>query len=385
MEKNSSNLIFCRAKIPDGNLGDVFLTKILVNELRSYGKLIVEDQRVPEWYCQELELTSDERASNYEVKFKNLILISSLRALFLLNPNKIYLIHQPGHWAGRSRFLNVVKTMLFLCLLRIIGVRFCVLGISLGFMPTLTQFLWQWKFKMSYFFSVRDSISKDYAHKIGIDKVSIFPDLAWLIEKPHYDSISPLKVDGDYVVFSFRKAPTDWDESTEYSAEYNHNLLVLLDEIVKLLCSNKSKKLVISYQVDKDRKFCQEMYDKYKNIYNVVFIERQIDSKCMWDLYSRASMVFSNRLHVLMFAMACGSLPVAIINEVNQHKIAGIFLDAGLKELILDIGKSSSGIEDLIKIAADAERIKEKISLSYESRQNSGKALLKQIFNEGLN
>jgi hypothetical protein len=35
------NIIFCQARVPHGNQGDLVLTKIIVSELRQYGKLII--------------------------------------------------------------------------------------------------------------------------------------------------------------------------------------------------------------------------------------------------------------------------------------------------------------------------------------------------------
>jgi polysaccharide pyruvyl transferase WcaK-like protein len=226
-----------------------------------------------------------------------------------------------------------------------------------------------------HFYSVRDTLSKDYALKIGIDKVKIFPDLAWLLPKKYVkentqflmqvpnSNEQPIKIAQNYIVFSFRSGFREFD-----SSGYKTNLLIALD------------KLVISYQVDSDYKFSKYLLERYQNEYDVMFIEQYIDSRSMYDLYSGASMVCSNRLHVLMFAMFCGSLPIAIVNRAKERRINGIFSDAGLQEIILDIAQGTHELDRLPELLDRQAIIKEEISLAFQKNGDICRETLKEVF-----
>ncbi|NJM89955.1 MAG: hypothetical protein HC847_25225 [Hydrococcus sp. RU_2_2] len=105
METNSNNIIFCQAEIPYENQGDLVINKILLMQLRKYGRLIVNDRKVPAWYCKQLELTDEEKASTYQRKFPILIVLWGLKTLFNLNKN-VYLMLRPGHFYGEKIVLS---------------------------------------------------------------------------------------------------------------------------------------------------------------------------------------------------------------------------------------------------------------------------------------
>ena len=68
------NVIFYSAKTQYQNLGDMIINREMLLQLRPYGKLIVDDKGVPEWFCKDLEINSDERSSNHGISFENLII-----------------------------------------------------------------------------------------------------------------------------------------------------------------------------------------------------------------------------------------------------------------------------------------------------------------------
>lgn len=387
MKNKSGNLIFCQAQVPYDNLGDLVITKVLLTNLRNYGHVIVNIKGVPDWYCQQLELTEEEKASSYKLPFPILVLLFRLRTLIDSNAN-IYLLMRPGHVFG-SGFSNSIKmfmSAIYCFVMKILGVRICRFGTSIGPFSSLMQIGEKWKSNAMYFYSARDTISANYAKKIGIDKVEIFPDMAWLIKKQNAnDNLAwlmqtpnankqPIHVDGDYVVFSFRDTFREFN-----NPEYKNNLCATLDSIVQLVCVEWGKTLVIAHQVDWDYEFCKWLSDRYQNSCKIVFIERYIDSQYMYDLYSGAFMVFSNRLHVLLLAMLCGALSMAVVERASEHKITGIFSDAGLSRLIVDIDRGSSSVDILPGIAADADRIKAEIALAFERNRNYGESLLKRV------
>lgn len=382
------NIIFCQARVPHGNQGDLVLTKILVSELRQYGKLIINDLQVPEWFCKQLDMKNDEKASSYPIGFSLLIWFYSLKYLFKPRAN-VYLILRPGHFYGRGfkLELKMLLASLYYNILAIFKVKICRFGTSIESLSQPLQVSEKLRSIPMHFYSVRDTLSKDYALKIGIDKVKIFPDLAWLLPKKYVKENSqflmqvpnsneqPIKIDQNYIVLSFRSGFKEFD-----SSGYKTNLLIVLDKLVKMICGDSQNKLVISYQVDSDYKFSKYLFERYQNEYDVMFIERYIDSRSMYDLYSGASMVFSNRLHVLMFAMFCGSLPIAIVNRAKEGKINGIFSDAGLQEIILDIAQGTNELDSLPELLNRQAIIKEKISLAFQKNGDICRETLKEVF-----
>ncbi|MCC5669161.1 polysaccharide pyruvyl transferase family protein [Nostoc sp. CHAB 5784] len=374
-------IFFFTAQTQYENLGDLMIIKILLDNLRKYGTMIINEQGVPEWFCQELDIKDDEKVSKYGTKFNNLMLVFALKALFSSN-NEIYYILTPGHRfsipltnIGYLRYLiETIKQMTTLALFKIIGVRICRFGVSIGPFSKLDQLVERWKSKFMYFYSVRDTKSEDYATKLGINKVEIFPDLAWLMKTP-YASNKLAKLHDEYVIFSFRNSTNPLGDPDIYK----NSLFPVLDKIVSMVGKKWQKKLLISYQVDLDYEFCKDISNRYKDDCNVIFIEEKINTQSMYDLYSRAYMIFSNRLHVLMFAMLCGSIPVAVVDTLKHDKITSIFSDAGLMRIVIDISNEAHISEILNEIDTDINVIRKDIDLCIEHNQNSADAILKQV------
>lgn len=377
MTNQPKNLIFYSLRTQYENLGDLIINKTLLNELRKYGELIVDDQGVPEWFCQELGITAEERAGKRELKFNILVLLSGTKTFF--QPGvKTYLVTPPGHIYNSTAitWTHAVKTVASAFLLSVLGVRACRFGASIGPFLGLAQLVEKMQSQFMHFYSVRDTISETYARSIGVQRVEMFPDLAWLIE-PQLNN-KAVTSSNDYVVFSFRESSHNLDDSDNYK----NCLYKMLDAIVDLACNKWKKNLAISYQVDRDRKVCQDIKSRYQNSCNVTFIEEKVDSLSMRSLYGNASMVFSNRLHVLMFAMASGSCPIAVVDAAKHNKIIGIFADAGLSQLIIDIEKDPVEVEVLNQIIDDSPAVKNKIALAFERNRDLAHTVLRRVMNQ---
>lgn len=384
---NGKNFIFSQALVPYGNLGDLIILKMLLVNLREHGRLIVNDRGVPNWYCQQIGLTEQERATSYSVNYS--ILVFLFRFRYKAN---IYLVARPGQNFGygsfsiNSLFKRIISVSYF-ALLSILGIRTCKLGTSIDSLSTVMKIEEKIKSKLMYFYSVRDSQSKNYVNSVGISKVEMFPDLAWLIrpQKSPKDvaqlMVIPngmnksIKINGNHIIFSFRTSP----HSSISTTEYNNKLFTVLDKIVKLFCEEQSYKLVICYQVDQDYELSKLLKMRYEKLCELIFIERQIDTRLMSSLYSEASMVFSNRLHVLLFSAILGSLPVAVVDVDKHEKIVGIFSDAKIERLLLDINDREQNICRLLDIIKEVNLLKEQINSWHDREQKYAHNVLKQI------
>ncbi|NEZ58350.1 polysaccharide pyruvyl transferase family protein [Leptolyngbyaceae cyanobacterium CCMR0081] len=366
--------IFYEARTQYGNLGDLIINKTLLERLRGYGQVVINDHGVPDWYCQELGVELDERASFYENGFNRLIIKSKLKSLFQLKSSKTYLFLGPGHLSDNSRYLGSRKWILYFLLLRILGVRLCRLGFSIGELSDHNQKIVKWVSRFSYFYGVRDSISESLAHQMKMCQIQHFPDLAWLFRSGFQTAIKP-SMDREYIVFSFRESAHSCDTSNAYQ----ENLIIVLDRVVDLVCRQWSKRLVVAYQVDRDSDFCQRLVQRYVEPYDVEFVDQKLNVQAALELYSNALMVFSNRLHVLLFTIMAGSLPLAVIDSNSQSKVTGIFLDAELASLVLDIHSDSDQVMKLNILVDEMNPIKEKIERYRENRELLGQNLLAKM------
>ena len=366
--------IFYEARTQYGNLGDLIINRTLLERLREYGQIVINDHGVPNWYCKELGIELNERASFYENGFNRLIITSKLKSLFQLKFSKTYLFLGPGHLSDHSRYLGSRKWILYFLLLRILGVRLCRLGFSIGDLSDHNQKIVKWVSRFSYFYGVRDSISESLAHQMEMCQVKYFPDLAWLFRSSFQTAIKP-SADKDYIVFSFRESAHSCDTSNAYQ----ENLVVVLDKIVDLVCRQWSKRLIVAYQVDYDSEFSQRLVQRYVEPYDVEFVDQKLNVQDALELYSNALMVFSNRLHVLLFAIMAGSLPIAVIDSDRQSKVTGIFLDAELSSLVLDIHSDLEQVMKLNMLVNEMNLIKERIKRYRQNRELLGQTLLTQM------
>ncbi|NJM21281.1 MAG: polysaccharide pyruvyl transferase family protein [Richelia sp. SM1_7_0] len=370
-----TSIIFFSAKTQYQNLGDMIINREILLQLRNYGKLIVDDKGVPEWFCNDLEIDFYERSSNYNMTFEILIIWYALKALFK-KECKIYFVLKPGHFYGEFSFIHLLK-LLYFVIIKFFGVRICRFGASIGPFSKSMELIESFKSKLMYFYSVRDGISKDYAHQIGIEKVFIFPDMAWIMKATNESFVKPTKGD-KYVVFSFRKST----HNLGAILEYKNYLFETLDKIIELVCKKWSYKLVLSYQVEDDKNICQELMQKYKDIYNVSFMEKKINLQTAYTLYSGAEMVFSNRLHVLMLAILSGSLPIGVVDIKEHNKITGIFADEELSNLIINIYSKQSIIDSLSDIVNKKYLFRKQLDTCLERQRNKASELFLSVFGD---
>ncbi|MFQ4139767.1 polysaccharide pyruvyl transferase family protein [Nodosilinea sp. PGN35] len=380
--KNHSVQILYDARTQFENLGDLVINKILLDELRLYAKLVINIQGVPTWYQEALSVLPEERVDEKNIKFRHRVLLNGLRACFAGDKN-VFLVTNPGHHYGSMKAVGgqPLKLLFYLILLRLSGIKVCRFGVSIGPFTGLRVLIEKVRSKFTYFDSVRDSLSINYAKSIGLKEPLFFPDLAWLIKTDFLDNTIQ-EEDRDFVVFSFR----DLSSSAVKPLTSQTNLFDKLDIIAEFCVEKLSKKILITYQVEHDYEFSKEIFDrysaKYGNVSKVEFIESRLDTVSMQMIYSQSYITFSNRLHVLMFSMAHGSLPIGIVDSNKNAKIVGIFLDSGMADLLLDISSCDRAFieEKLKKIADELCSMRGEIKKKFESNRTLGKTMMKDMF-----
>ena len=368
-KSKSKPIIFCSAKTQYENLGDLIINKTLIDNLRAFGDVIANDQGVPQEFLDDLSLEESERSSYYNLNFRLLMLFLCFKARFFEKRTAHYVM-QPGHVYGTSsRFVRLqLFELIYLFVLKIMDVQISRFGSSIGPFSHAGNILERWKSKVTSFYSVRDSLSKEYGAKIKIENIHSFPDLAWLMDPyPVNGSVESGLRDG-YVVISFR----DSTHSSASDTNYVSRLFKVLDTVTQIVCQAHSKQLVVSYQVERDGDLCKLIRDRYASRYELVFIEERIQLQNVGTFYSKASMVFSNRLHVLLLGMLHNALPFAITDK-NHTKVLGILSDADLLDSIIDLdacpGTVTAALE---RVLSRSEYFKSKISQTFQKNRALG-------------
>lgn len=303
-------LFFLDNKIQFENLGDLAINKMLIHALRPHGRVIFNDREVPALFLEELELREEEHLSRSGRTFK-----TTLRKSLMDRKAAVHLVRTPGH--RNNGFGLLTPAPLLLNCLRFflysrLGCRIILLGASVGpFHPRARIFERFMRSCMSAY-TLRDSLSLVHAREAGIKPVRCCPDLAFLLEPP----LRGQEPRG--IVFSFRE--TD-DE-----------------KLLRQTCLNLAATLApagpVTFAVQVDRDL--PLNTRLARALTEQGLSAQV-ADCggrlqhSLTLYARNRLVFSNRLHVLLFALMAGSLPL-IMN--GGAKITGLFKDLSLDELI---------------------------------------------------
>lgn len=340
--------IFYQAVTQFENTGDLIINKSLIDLIRPHGDLIINDKGVPKAYLDQLGVGRNELLSTKTRNTFVLYLVkNSILSMFQKN-KRIYLFSGPGHFYGTSkrRVLYTIVAGFIFMMLNLFGCKIVKVGSSMGPLSRLLLRAESFRAKFIDCYFLRDSKSIELAKSGGIQHANFFPDLAWAL-KPTIRSTSDISK--DTILFSFRSSTHSMSSNNQ---AYQEKLFQLVDRISNTLVNeNSNYKILVSYQVEHDYSFCKEVFSLLKGRYNVSFIEEMITTSNAESIYRGVKYIFSNRLHVLLYGYKFGALPIPMIDSKEHLKITGIFEDAKLGKLILDINNLNMDLflDDLIK------------------------------------
>lgn len=322
---NHKALTFFQGNTQYENTGDVLINKSLIQLLRKQGDVVVNDAQMPEWYVTSLNLMDKERITRKNITFTKCL----LKSLFDSNV-KVYIIAgPPGHLFGNSAkksFRNIISGCFFL-ILQAFGAKIIKIGFSMGPIGKSLSYTEWFRALFTNYYLVRDSISLKLAKTIGIHKASFFPDLAWAYEVQPFITVG----EKETIVLSFRNSIVEGQSSDQYLERLRDTLFSMLKS------ANKNYHVVVSYQVERDFEFCKKLYVELSEEIKVSFNETQVTLENASNTYKSAVCIITNRLHGALLAYKYGALPL-VLTDANDHlKIKGIYLDAGISNLILDV------------------------------------------------
>ncbi len=356
------------------NMGDLLINKSLLDLLRPYGTVIIDDLNKPKWFIDELRQQPDmvvsETWSNRIDNYFEGCLLKNRR-----QDDVFYQVFVPGDKSrkGFKKALSSLKHFYKLVKQKQMGCKSIRLGFSIGDFDAanlVTESLYSTAF---HAYGIRDSLSMDKARKFRFSNTVFFPDLAWAYKERNRSVPNPFKETGKYIVLSFRANKV----STIHQSSY---LVTIMDKLKKLLSASlfEGIKIVISYQVKFDRDACIELRDALQDNLDVYFLDRLLAIEEAISLYRGAESVISNRLHVLLLASISEGLAIPFVNAGDNKKIIGTYRDNDLSDIVIDYTESDVG--NLRKMQ-DAVAAKELILKRLAMKKSDNTSLIKSTLN----
>lgn len=348
-------LIFYKTTADFDNTGEVLIYKSLLQFLRKYGDVIVNDgNSIQPLFLERIGIADKERLSNRTTRsFIVYMLYTALCNLF--SSCQVYFVTGVGEHSIRTSkaALKNLFAIGFIGMMRCCGVKAIRIGMSMRFgnssLAKLSERMLSHLFNHYY---VRDSISLDNCRKAGIRKCQLAPDLSWgyAISTPIIETNKAK----DVIIISFR----NYCESGVNREAYKKLLTERLIALITFLAEKGIYRIWLTHQ-------CNEDYTYAKEIYALLPIRSQVELKKELvtlnngeDYYGKALMTLSNRLHVMLLAYKYGS-PTVCLTDVERHrKITGIFRDNNLGNVLIDINEPPQSIQEKVeKLMADRDSI----------------------------
>jgi len=372
----AQNLIFFQGNTQYENSGDVLINASLVTLFKAKGHFIINDSEMPEEYIVGIGIEPNERISYYNRGFILYALTSCLSRFFNRSKPKVYLIAgPPGHLFGDSlkKAARTVVSASVLFLFRLFGGKIIKIGFSVGPIGSLLAKTESFRANFVNHYLVRESLSLSFSRQIGIKKARFFPDLAWIYTPPNYKKAAVR----NRIVLSFRNSITLHDKDNAYLEKLKNNLFYLLDSL-----DVQKFELEIIYQVKMDYQFCAKLYDELKGHYQVSFREHQIDLDNAHEVYSDAYFVLTNRLHCALLAYKYGALPIVLTAAKDHLKIRGIYGDAGIDHMILNVDRpKEDNLKALRLILGNSDRELKHIDAVSKKYSDDAQKIIDEIFN----
>lgn len=323
-------IIFYKTTADFNNTGEVLIYRTLLENLREYGHVIVDDSsHIQPLFLKRIGIRDDERRSRYtDLSFTKFIIASSFKNIFARH--RMYFATGVGDHAviGFKGAIKNFISFLFILLIRLCGVKTLRIGMSIRFEGTLAKLSERLLAVAIPNYFVRDSISADNCHKAGVN-VRIAPDLSWGYR---VSGIKHSNKDSNLIILSFR------DYVTRQAIEpYRTELYNCIGSLLKHIFKDKTKKVLLTYQCDHDKYVQEEILRKFGHLGNISIAHELITLENANEYYGKASIVLSNRLHVLLLGYKYGALTIGLTDLKAHVKIRGIFEDAHLGSHLIDI------------------------------------------------
>lgn len=332
-------LFLYSARKQDGNWGDCVINRELLRLARQSGVLCTFVEGASASFLDTIGLQPGERTG------RAALMAAAWQARWRGRP--VVVLLTPGgdndrmHW----RFRREIRDALFWVLCRLAGCRLAHIGVSFS-PPTPARDRWErWvrPQRLKQVLAVRDSASLAQAVRWGARGAVQLPDLAFLADAPAPVPATP--PERPFVVLSFRHDPYP---------PFMDRLWQALDAIACWSEHATIRTVRLVWHAREDRAACDAVARRIGARFEVSVQHEEPTPARLASDYRNATLVFSNRLHVLLLAWIHGGLPVAVGDETFNRKLVRLFADQGFDELVLDTTPPGLAAE---AVAARLDRI----------------------------
>lgn len=314
-------------------MGDVVLKTNLCRVLSTHGEIVCLVAEGEHRYIPDLELTTHETRNSFA---------ADLFRSLLNRGDTVFVILTPGgggnSMGGLFRF-----SARFACFgfLRLAGARLLQLGISAEKALPGHDVYFSLESRVKRFTGYRDSISIEKAEARGESNIGYFPDLSYPLWR-ETERFRLMKRERTLLI-SLRTPILEKDGSYEIALE-KHTLA--------LAKSTSPEDVSLFNQVDDDIPVQEALSAKTGWDYHK-FDTFPYPLENLFELYGKHKFIVSNRLHALLFGSFCGCIPIPVISQSENGKIAGIFKDMGVSELCFDIESGALAGTDIAEHISD--------------------------------
>lgn len=303
--------IFVRFNTRHDNIGDQLIFFYLYEELRKYGDIHI--------------VTSCPQFMNLQILRARESLLIALKDR-LLKRNKIFFVEPPGaRFIAKTPHIRPVrKTNAINSFWKLLKTKFLLFGVS--FDPKMDLH----ECRNYFFLGVRDHLSLQATKLQHLPQAEYCPDMAFLMPQ----HVKPFSA-GQAALVSFRRETPDVGEH-----HFADALEKSLPAIFKAI-AHSVKEFKIYHQVIEDLEFNSEIAHNYANNYPINFIKELPSVHDLSTFSLDCSIVVSNRLHVLLPAIAAGALPIALISS-KHYKIKSIFETLGMSDCLIYIDEEGN-------------------------------------------
>lgn len=199
----------------------------------------------------------------------------------------------------------------------------------------------------------------------------MYPDLAFI--SMDFEGFSNQKK-GGYIVLSFRNQLVGDKKDDSYES----GVVKIIDVIINT-AKYLNKQIVFCYQDNRDFQFMKKMHQKFRQRNTIFLKEKAINEENMGDFYSKAEIIFTNRMHVFLCGLLTGTVAIGVSDFSRHHKLKDCIKDLSLEELMIDIHRTKDVMSMISTISANENILLQKIVRKCDKKRLEAQHILEDI------
>lgn len=326
------------------NIGDALINRELIKLAAVASDLIVFTARAPKKFLDNMP------SEELRVSYINGGMIRYILCVLknVCNGADTTIILTPGGNVGEKSLKNYTFNFLYniiLWLFKIIGVKIVLLGTSFEDLGPRYMAIVKRRSKLLSFFAVRDLRSAELLEANGISSPHILPDLAFAIDIDETRLGCERNLNSPSFAFSFR-----------FDLSHNNRADILsLVNCISTAYPESLLKFVV--QVERDHDGMSDLANQIRRAHRgkVLVVDATSSIDVAVSAYRECEFLLANRLHALLLALSAGCVPIAALAERGDGKIKGVWQQAKLANLVIDLSDPKPVCERLSSFKVSQE------------------------------